>query len=92
VADSDIHLKCDDYDEKAKWITAINFFRKQFSSEGVFSEYKYKEKLDDETSLRIYAENEILNWSTIKVPFKAKAQIRLHEVPIRQTSFRNLRQ
>ena len=67
LEDSDIHLKCDDYDAKAEWINVINFFRDKYNTDVVYNEFKYKEKLDDETSLRIYAENEMKHWDSIKV-------------------------
>ena len=62
-----IHLKCDDYDEKNKWISAITFMKNKYSLSCYFNERNYKEKLDYETKLRIFSENEQDHWEDIKV-------------------------
>lgn len=67
LPDNQIHLKCDNYDDKSAWIKAINFMRDRFQSSLYFNQRRYKEKLDDETSLRIIAENEWKNWDDIQV-------------------------
>jgi hypothetical protein len=63
-----MHLKCDDYDQKNKWVSAIEYMRTRYSSSMSFNERNYKETIDDETSLKIYAENERRHWDEIKVP------------------------
>ena len=67
LKNKEIHLKCDNYDEKNKWLQAIQYMRNKYSSSCYFNERKYKEDIDDETSLLIYAENEMRHWDEIKV-------------------------
>jgi hypothetical protein len=62
-----IHLKCDNYDEKNEWIKAILFMKEKFETSVYMNQAKYKEKLDDETKIQIYAENEWANWEDIRV-------------------------
>lgn len=62
-----LHLKCDDYDQKARWVLAIRFLSAKYSSARSFEERKYKERTDDETSLRIIAENETRHWAEMEV-------------------------
>ena len=70
LEENEMHLKCDNYDFKAEWLKAINFMRDLYSNETFFHQRKYKEGLDDETSFRIFAENERKNWKLAKVDFQ----------------------
>ena len=62
-----LHLKCDNYDEKNDWLRAIQFMRDRFQSSCFFSQRKYKERIDDETSIRIQAEIEWKNGDELQV-------------------------
>jgi hypothetical protein len=67
LRDYQVHLKCDNYDEKNQWIKAIGFMREKFKASCFFSERKYKEDIQDEMKLQIYSENEQRNWEQAKV-------------------------
>ena len=69
LKDKEVHLKCDDYDQKNKWVGAIRYFRARHQSTICFNERYYKETLDDETKIQIYAENEQRHWDQVKVLF-----------------------
>jgi hypothetical protein len=67
--DGSMHLKCDNYDVKNEWLKAIQFMREKFKASYFFNQRKYKEAIDDETSMRIRAENEWSNWESLQVGF-----------------------
>lgn len=67
LADYELHLKCDNYDVKNNWIKAIRYMKDKFKNSSFFNSRKYKEEINDEVMLQIYAENEQKQWEKVKV-------------------------
>lgn len=67
LVDNELHLKCDNYDVKNNWIKAIRFMKRKFKNSNHFSKRKYKEEINDEIMLEIYAENEQKHWKQVQV-------------------------
>ena len=68
IFDKIVHLKIDNYDLKAKWISAIESLKNHYLFLGHRPTMKeYKKNVKDEIMLKIMAENESRNFEAIEV-------------------------
>jgi len=60
----DLHLKCDDMDQKKKWIDRINYLKEYYKEDN--SPLIIQKEMDDEIKLAILAENDLRFWTEIQ--------------------------
>lgn len=67
LPDYELHLKSDNYDVKNAWVEAIRFMKAKFASDCFYEQRGYKEEINDEAMLEIYAELEQQLWESVRV-------------------------